>query len=117
MSNKFREIFGLDPITAPPPPLPFIGVPSEPVPTGRGSYESPPIIPAGFPLGNEKDMNEEDFVHILPVPDAQQSDEQLWRGKVYYRHAHRGSFLRRIHRALMALGPWEGRAVAFVLGT
>lgn len=26
------------------------------------------------------------------------------------------SFLKRIHRALMSLGPWEGRAVAFVLG-
>ncbi|KAH9859160.1 hypothetical protein C2E23DRAFT_880522 [Lenzites betulinus] len=32
-----------------------------------------------------------------------------------FRH-HQGSFLRRVHHALMALGPWEGRAVAFVLG-
>ncbi|KAG9316888.1 hypothetical protein JVU11DRAFT_2964 [Chiua virens] len=32
-------------------------------------------------------------------------------------HGHRGkSFLRRIHKAIKALGPWEGRAVAFVLG-
>ncbi|GBE78802.1 hypothetical protein SCP_0116950 [Sparassis crispa] len=30
-------------------------------------------------------------------------------------HRHR-SFLRGVHFALMALGPWEGRAVAFVLG-
>ena len=29
---------------------------------------------------------------------------------------HRGPFLRRVHRALMMLGPWEGRIVAFVLG-
>ncbi|TFK53768.1 hypothetical protein OE88DRAFT_1278603 [Heliocybe sulcata] len=28
----------------------------------------------------------------------------------------KATFLRRIHRALMTLGPWEGRAVAFVLG-
>jgi len=27
-----------------------------------------------------------------------------------------GPFLHRIHRALMSLGPWEGRIVAFVLG-
>lgn len=27
-----------------------------------------------------------------------------------------GPFLQRAHRALMALGPWEGRIVAFVLG-
>ncbi|CCL98187.1 uncharacterized protein FIBRA_00181 [Fibroporia radiculosa] len=29
---------------------------------------------------------------------------------------HNKPFLRRLHFALMALGPWEGRAVAFVLG-
>ncbi|VDB83238.1 unnamed protein product [Peniophora sp. CBMAI 1063] len=35
----------------------------------------------------------------------------------HFRHMHhRGSFIRRIHRALMSLGPWEGRAIAFVLG-
>lgn len=32
-------------------------------------------------------------------------------------HIQQESFLMRIHNALMALGPWEGRAVAFVLGT
>ncbi|KAG2154409.1 uncharacterized protein EDB93DRAFT_1202712 [Suillus bovinus] len=31
-------------------------------------------------------------------------------------HKKAGSFLRRVHRAIMALGLWEGRAVAFVLG-
>jgi hypothetical protein len=31
-------------------------------------------------------------------------------------HRHETSFLGRVHHALMALGPWEGRAVAFVLG-
>ncbi|KAL1719285.1 hypothetical protein EV715DRAFT_272873 [Schizophyllum commune] len=31
-------------------------------------------------------------------------------------HHHEPSFLRRVHFALMTLGPWEGRAVAFVLG-
>jgi len=28
----------------------------------------------------------------------------------------KGTFLHRVHRALMSLGPWEGRIVAFVLG-
>ena len=28
----------------------------------------------------------------------------------------KGPFLHRVHRALMSLGPWEGRMVAFVLG-
>jgi len=29
---------------------------------------------------------------------------------------HRTYFLHRVHRALISLGPWEGRIVAFVLG-
>jgi len=58
-------------------------------------------------------------VHILPflgdpnaVPHPHHNGHN---GMVSHRH-HRGSFFRRIHHALMALGPWEGRAVAFVLG-
>ena len=35
---------------------------------------------------------------------------------VHYPLNHSGSFLQRVHRALMSLGAWEGRAVAFVLG-
>jgi hypothetical protein len=34
----------------------------------------------------------------------------------HHHHIHAQSFLKRVHQALMALGPWEGRAVAFVLG-
>ncbi|CAK5274689.1 unnamed protein product [Mycena citricolor] len=37
--------------------------------------------------------------------------------KMTSHHAHKEeSFLMRVHVALMSLGPWEGRAVAFVLG-
>jgi len=80
-------------------------------------------------------------VHILPMPFGDPALESVAQppkenmdnsgddGNVVhiYRH-HRvedrrhtkhflhGSFLIRIHRAIMALGPWEGRAVAFVLG-
>lgn len=35
----------------------------------------------------------------------------------HHHHHHKKSFLRRVHHALMSLGPWEGRTVAFVLGT
>jgi hypothetical protein len=40
---------------------------------------------------------------------------------IHHHHGHRqhrwtSTFGMRIHNALMALGPWEGRAVAFVLG-
>jgi len=37
-------------------------------------------------------------------------------GRFRFRHHERGSFLMRVHFALMSLGVWEGRAVAFVLG-
>ncbi|THH18663.1 hypothetical protein EW146_g2358 [Bondarzewia mesenterica] len=35
---------------------------------------------------------------------------------MHHRMNQRGPFVQRVHRALMFLGPWEGRAVAFVLG-
>jgi len=37
-------------------------------------------------------------------------------GRHGHHHRHHKSFLHRIHKAIMSLGPWEGRAVAFVLG-
>ncbi|KAF5365695.1 hypothetical protein D9758_003273 [Tetrapyrgos nigripes] len=37
-------------------------------------------------------------------------------GPMFHHRLHRESFLRRLHVALMTLGPWEGRAIAFVLG-
>jgi len=38
-----------------------------------------------------------------------------FHGKGHFHHQHK-SFMRRVHFALMSLGVWEGRAVAFVLG-
>ncbi|THU92167.1 hypothetical protein K435DRAFT_672673 [Dendrothele bispora CBS 962.96] len=35
---------------------------------------------------------------------------------MFHHKFHRASFLQRLHVALMTLGPWEGRAIAFVLG-
>ncbi|KAJ7812377.1 hypothetical protein B0H14DRAFT_2605797 [Mycena olivaceomarginata] len=37
-------------------------------------------------------------------------------GRFRHHHHEEPSFLMRVHYALMSLGPWEGRAVAFVLG-
>ncbi|KAI0058735.1 hypothetical protein BV25DRAFT_1890790 [Artomyces pyxidatus] len=39
-----------------------------------------------------------------------------FRGRHHLKGMHRGPFITRMHRALMSLGPWEGRMVAFVLG-
>ena len=49
-------------------------------------------------------------VHILPHP-IYMSQKDPWEGNLD------APFLHRARRALMSLGPWEGRIVAFVLGT
>ncbi|KAF8134375.1 hypothetical protein EV363DRAFT_1323294 [Boletus edulis] len=54
-------------------------------------------------------------VHIFPVPFPQ-NNVMPHNGHHGHQHKHRKSFFGRIHKAIKALGPWEGRAVAFVLG-
>jgi hypothetical protein len=66
-------------------------------------------------------------IHILPMPiDAAHAGGIVpphiaqhtgpYHGTRHSFHHHRGSFFRRIHHVLVTLGPWESRAVAFVLG-
>lgn len=50
-------------------------------------------------------------VHIMPVPGPGNGH---YHGQMGY--GQRASFLERLQVALMSLGSWEGRAVAFVLG-
>lgn len=116
-TNKFREFFGFEPVhpvlhkhPAPLPPLPFIGTPIE-LPK---EISDPDSLRAAQVPPNSKILNETNFVHILPVSDF--DNAQIWQEHKQNHHRLRGSFVRRIHRALMSLGPWEGRAVAFVLG-
>jgi len=66
--------------------LPFVGTP----PTFLPVHESGKVIMLPHPHGHPQDR----LTH----------------------HMEREPFSRRLHFALMALGPWEGRAVAFVLG-
>ncbi len=132
LSNKFRETFGLpiidmkphvaapslSPIPAPQdmPNLrivPYVGaanvarpIDTTPFPSSNAPYRGDlhilPIKPTPFPGGNAPYRGD---LHILPV------------GKpIGHQRRIRGSFLHRVHQALMTLGPWEGRAVAFVLG-
>lgn len=61
------------------------------------------------------------IIRILPMPfvgtPSTHEGDEVTKGHHGHRFMrHRGSFLGRVHHALMALGPWEGRAVAFVLG-
>ncbi|KAG6835024.1 hypothetical protein C0991_004316, partial [Blastosporella zonata] len=80
---------------------------------------------------------EDGFVHILPfigTPNTfveGKEDEKIPNPYLAHPHPHhhhgkhmsfrqrlaKAPFVERLHVALMALGPWEGRSVAFVLGT
>ncbi|PCH35947.1 hypothetical protein WOLCODRAFT_28229 [Wolfiporia cocos MD-104 SS10] len=102
--------------------LPFIGTPmSASVPTvdsetdhriagddAAVSMPPPPLMSHGPMMHGGPRQGEMGPVRIVHM------SEQDGR-RMRFRH-HRGPFLRRLHFALMALGPWEGRAVAFVLG-
>jgi hypothetical protein len=73
-------------------------------------------------LGFDKDGNahvETTVVRVTTVGPAQPHPHpQVAPSLMPYGHAHMHAptFAGRIHRALTSLGPWEGRAVAFVLG-
>jgi hypothetical protein len=94
LSNAFRKALGFPLIESPP----------------RPSTEGDKEIHGGL-------------IRILPMPfigTPVQEDahgEMPVKGHHHHQFKHRNaSFMRRIHHALMALGPWEGRAVAFVIG-
>ncbi|KAI0744362.1 hypothetical protein C8Q80DRAFT_1186474 [Daedaleopsis nitida] len=56
---------------------------------------------------------------VRPAFDVEDAQERGHHHAIHHGHwrGHYGpSFMRRLHLALMSLGPWEGRAVAFVLG-
>jgi hypothetical protein len=60
-----------------------------------------------------------DNAHVLGAGDPQdgrQPDGTAVHHHGVHRYHKDAPFLRRVHRALMMLGPWEGRIVAFVLG-
>lgn len=111
LSNAFRQALGLPTIRLPaaPPTDGFVRI----LPIGPPSFIgniNPPVsmIPSSeYPDIPSSTHNPE--YHILP--SSRHSSP---------RHRRLGcrktSFLKRIHVALTALGPWEGRAVAFVLG-
>jgi hypothetical protein len=87
-----------------------------------------PLIESGHPKPG--DHIHGGMVHIMPFvgasptmifKPAEDRHAAVNNGHLYHPHPHKfhkwgRSFSMRIHNALMALGPWEGRAVAFVLG-
>lgn len=113
ISNAFRHALGLPTIeTAHPQPgdhvhggmvhiMPFIGTPPmfvKPTPGDMKHTQNNVWTAGGQPVDQPRPL-------YIPHPRP-------------HHHIHRwgNTFSMRIHDALMALGPWEGRAVAFVLG-
>jgi len=89
ISNVFRQALGLPLIEAPPRPS----------------------------TDGDKEMHGGLIRMPMPFGTAVQGDEMQMKGPHHHQFKHhKSSFMRRIHHALMALGPWEGRAVAFVIG-
>ena len=116
-SNALRQWFGLEPIRV------------EKLPTHRRPHFIEVVNAEGMDTKDGKND------HALPIPPFvgtpvrpafaegegwvdRQGRRPMWINRHGHGHHHlRGSFLRRVHHALITLGPWEGRAVAFVLGT
>lgn len=101
ISNKFRETLGL---------------PSIPTTSADTIHNAPH---PSFPHNEVKILP---FIGTpLPVMERLPQHDQsgIYRHPIAATRVRGGcnrSFVHRVHRALTILGPWEGRAVAFVLG-
>ncbi|KAH9839046.1 uncharacterized protein C8Q71DRAFT_491605 [Rhodofomes roseus] len=89
------------------------GMASEVESDGRGHHHSHPPMGVALPHSEGNMAAKHSPEDVGPVRIVHISEQEGPRRR--FRHRH-GPFLRRMHFALMALGPWEGRAVAFVLG-
>ena len=87
------------------------------------------ILPMPYPLQSnvilhpqdESDKPRKYYGHERPNHPGGDGDHEHTphdghHGHHGHHHRHHKSFLKRIHKAIKALGPWEGRAVSFVLG-
>ncbi|KAG1844340.1 hypothetical protein DFJ58DRAFT_802904 [Suillus subalutaceus] len=125
MSNAFRHALGL-PLIETGDHDAFKGEVASTPGSVSGELHILPIPLFGQPVASsvpasssEKD-NSGDVKELLPdgsvVRVYRQHGAESHHHHHDMKHKKAGSFLRRVHRAIMALGLWEGRAVAFVLG-
>lgn len=93
----------------------------------RQALGMPTLIPMAninHPLPSTPHRPTDGFVNILPFPNPPSDDMvrvhvEMTRVGMEQPHMHHGQakpFVHRLHHAINHLGPWEGRAVAFVLG-
>ncbi|OCH88625.1 hypothetical protein OBBRIDRAFT_836424 [Obba rivulosa] len=137
--DRITALFpGWPPSGAHTPPLPSAGVVPDQLESGM-AHILPVSKPGPFPIGPLFHVG---AVSIEQLEEAQRAQAQA-EGKAHEEHTmpqdenapgplrvirvghrghhfgmgkHRRPFIHRLHFALAALGPWEGRAVAFVLG-
>ncbi|KAJ7090847.1 hypothetical protein B0H15DRAFT_837078 [Mycena belliarum] len=93
--------------------LPFFGTPAS-----LGLHAEEAKTPGGdrlrivsIPVGGPGPVRLQGAPMNIPMPMERPHGHMR-----FYHHHGEQSFLMRVHFALMSLGPWEGRAVAFVLG-
>ena len=107
MSNAFRKALG----------LPLIEPAETSGPAHGGTVKILPFIgtnPTFVEVGTDGKTRGGDGIKMVHPADhhrKQHGDHRAFRQRLA-----REPFFTRVHFALMTLGPWEGRAIAFVLG-
>lgn len=104
LSNLFRKVFGL--------PLVHTTDTTKPPPSAEHEYRILPFV--GTPPAFVENVEEHH-------QDQKEGEHHRHPHPHHHKHhcgghKHKKPFMKRLHRALTVLGPWEGRAVAFVLG-
>jgi len=112
LSNKFRQALGLPIIEA---------YAKAEVEHDLVHIMPHPFIGAPVRLEGEIPVRYHDHPDHPNHPDHPHKHHRHHKHHKHHKHIkhikkHIKAFLKRIHTALLALGPWEGRAVAFVLG-
>ena len=109
IANSFRKLFGFDSIKV------------HPTIEHHSVHDHSKFVPLetaeSAPAPNDGEMH---IMPFYPIPSeylANASTQPVHRHSHHRHHRLRdASFVERLSHALMMLGPWEGRAVAFVLG-
>ncbi|KAH7889033.1 hypothetical protein F5I97DRAFT_1857699 [Phlebopus sp. FC_14] len=118
MSNALRHALGLPLIESDKDHDSFDGKPGGvhilPVPYVGTSVQTKEVLPDGSVREYNNEPADGPGDHHRDHPHHH-PHHRPHHGHKHHKH-HKGSFANRVHRAVMALGPWEGRAVAFVLG-
>lgn len=112
ISNAFRQALG----------WPMIEADHKDAPAHDGMVHIMPFIRPPPTFAEVENTNGEghtrggDRVQIMPISPHHRHHYGGHHGH-FRAYPEDQSFMKRLHYALMALGPWEGRALAFVLGT